>query len=147
MRVTYLFLAFLLSGQSLFSEVTSRPKIGLALSGGGAMGFAHIGTLKLLDSLDIPIDYIAGTSMGGIVSALYAVGFSGMRSNRSRGKRTGRTCLLTHPLRQVLPYLPETGCRQVSVRARHPRLPSGRQRRVIAGQKITLYMTRLVCHI
>jgi hypothetical protein len=42
-----------------------RPKIGLVLSGGGAKGFAHIGTLKMLDSLQIPIDYIVGTSMGG----------------------------------------------------------------------------------
>ena len=59
-----------------------RPSIGLVLSGGGARGFAHIGTLKLLDSLDIPIDYIAGTSMGGIIGALYAVGYSGKELER-----------------------------------------------------------------
>ena len=48
-----------------------RPKIGLVLSGGGARGLAHIGTLKLIDSLQIPIDYIVGTSMGGIIGDLY----------------------------------------------------------------------------
>ncbi|WP_232696985.1 patatin-like phospholipase family protein [Brevibacillus daliensis] len=49
-----------------------RPKIGLALGSGGARGFAHIGVLKVLDEHDIPIDFIAGSSMGSMVGALYA---------------------------------------------------------------------------
>ena len=53
----------------------SRPKIGLALSGGGAKGLAHIGVLKVLDEAGIEIDYIAGTSMGSIVGALYSIGY------------------------------------------------------------------------
>ncbi|MDB6154289.1 MAG: hypothetical protein JWL90_2742 [Chthoniobacteraceae bacterium] len=53
-----------------------RPKIGLVLSGGGARGVAHIGVLKALEELHIPIDYIAGTSMGAIVGGLYASGMS-----------------------------------------------------------------------
>ncbi|NRA94158.1 MAG: patatin-like phospholipase family protein [Psychroserpens sp.] len=53
------------------------PKVGLVLSGGGAKGFAHIGALKVIDSLGIKIDYIAGTSMGAIVGSLYASGYSG----------------------------------------------------------------------
>src|SRR5690606_20409939 len=52
-------------------------KIGLVLSGGGAKGLAHIGVLKVIDSLGIRIDYIAGTSMGAIVGSLYASGYSG----------------------------------------------------------------------
>lgn len=52
-------------------------KIGLCLSGGGAKGLAHIGLLKIIDSLGIKIDYITGTSMGSIVGALYACGYSG----------------------------------------------------------------------
>lgn len=56
---------------------TNQPKIGLVLSGGGAKGFAHIGVLKVIDSLGIKIDYIAGTSMGAIVGSLYASGYSG----------------------------------------------------------------------
>ncbi|MDR6783395.1 NTE family protein [Pedobacter africanus] len=51
-------------------------KVGLVLSGGGAKGIAHIGTLKALEENNIPIDYITGTSMGGIVGALYAAGYS-----------------------------------------------------------------------
>ncbi len=54
-----------------------RPKIGLTLSGGGAKGLAHIGILKAIDSAGLKIDYITGTSMGGIVGALYSVGYSG----------------------------------------------------------------------
>jgi len=53
-----------------------RPKIGLALSGGGARGGAHVGVLKALEEMDIPIDYIAGTSMGAIVGGFYAAGYS-----------------------------------------------------------------------
>ena len=55
----------------------NRPKIGLVLSGGGSKGFAHIATLKALDSLNIPIDYIAGTSFGAIVGSMYALGYTG----------------------------------------------------------------------
>src|ERR1700731_1178989 len=53
-----------------------RPKIGLVLSGGGAKGLAHIGILKAIDSAGLKIDYITGTSMGGIIGALYAIGYS-----------------------------------------------------------------------
>ena len=53
-----------------------RPKIGLVLSGGGAKGAAHIGVLKYLEEAGIPIDYIAGTSMGSIVGGMYALGYS-----------------------------------------------------------------------
>ena len=56
--------------------VKERPKIGLVLSGGGAKGAAHIGGLKYLEENDIPIDYIAGTSMGSIVGGMYALGYS-----------------------------------------------------------------------
>ncbi len=51
-------------------------KIGLVLGGGGARGLAHIGVLKVLEREQIPISYIAGTSMGGLIGALYAAGIS-----------------------------------------------------------------------
>ncbi|WP_276496395.1 patatin-like phospholipase family protein [Pontibacter litorisediminis] len=53
-----------------------RPKIGLVLSGGGAKGMAHIGVLKVLEEAGIRPDYITGTSMGSLVGALYALGYS-----------------------------------------------------------------------
>jgi NTE family protein len=63
-----LFLAILSNAQA--------QKVGLVLSGGGAKGLAHVGVLKALEENHIPIDYITGTSMGGIVGALYAAGYS-----------------------------------------------------------------------
>ena len=56
--------------------VQTRPKIGLVLSGGGAKGAAHIGVLKYIEQEGIPIDYIAGTSMGAVVGGMYALGYS-----------------------------------------------------------------------
>jgi NTE family protein len=53
---------------------TERPRIGLALEGGGALGLAHIGVLQWLEEHRIPVDYIAGTSMGGLVGGIYATG-------------------------------------------------------------------------
>ena len=58
--------------------IATRPRIGLVLSGGGARGLAHVGVLKVLEQLQIPIDVITGTSMGAIVGGLYA---SGMRAD------------------------------------------------------------------
>ncbi len=65
-----LLLSFSTIGQS------GRPQIGLVLSGGGAKGFAHIGVLKQLEAAGIRPDFITGTSMGSIVGALYAIGYS-----------------------------------------------------------------------
>ena len=50
--------------------------VGLVLSGGGAKGIAHIGVIKALEEHDIPIDYVAGTSMGAIIGGLYAAGYT-----------------------------------------------------------------------
>ena len=58
------------------TSVNIRPKVGLVLSGGGAKGAAHIGVLKYIEEAGIPIDYIAGTSMGSIVGGMYALGYS-----------------------------------------------------------------------
>ena len=53
-----------------------RPRICLVLSGGGARGMAHIGVFKVLEELKVPIDCIAGTSMGAVVGGLYASGMT-----------------------------------------------------------------------
>ena len=85
--VGFLFLAatFPLSAQQLApgptpappqAEPSHRSRIGLALSGGGALGLTEIGVLKWFDEHHIPVDRIAGTSMGGIIAAMYASGMS-----------------------------------------------------------------------
>src|SRR5216683_1813807 len=55
---------------------STRPRIGVALEGGGAMGIAHIGVLKWFEEHRIPVDYVAGTSMGGLVAGFYATGMT-----------------------------------------------------------------------
>src|SRR4030042_4589576 len=73
--IILLFVCCILSASFVSAqEQQTRPKIGLALGGGGAKGAAHIGVLKVLEELKIPIDGIAGTSMGSIVGSLYASG-------------------------------------------------------------------------
>jgi NTE family protein len=79
------FLSFLLAlvfaGQGLLAvqnppakKTPQRLRIGLVLSGGGARGAAHVGVIKVLEELRIPVDFIAGTSMGSAVGGLYASG-------------------------------------------------------------------------
>ena len=62
------------SAPMVFPASGGRPRIALALSGGGARGAAHIGVLKVLEALRVPVDCIAGTSMGAIVGGAYAAG-------------------------------------------------------------------------
>ena len=83
LQLAVLFATFALSGpapaQAAAQQAASqapRPKIGLVLGGGGARGSAHVGVLKVLEELRIPIDYIAGNSMGAIVGGLYAAGYT-----------------------------------------------------------------------
>jgi len=54
----------------------SEPKVALVLSGGGALGFSHIGVIELIEELGLPIDIVVGTSMGAIAGGLYATGYS-----------------------------------------------------------------------
>src|ERR1700760_1895869 len=53
-----------------------RPSLGLVLEGGGALGFAHIGVLQWMEEHRIPVSYISGTSMGGLIGGVYASGYS-----------------------------------------------------------------------
>ncbi|MCW1147031.1 patatin-like phospholipase family protein [Flavobacterium lacisediminis] len=76
MKKLLLFVSLLIFTQISLGQENQRPKVGLVLSGGGAKGLAHIGVLKVIDSLGIKVDYIAGTSMGAIVGGLYASGYN-----------------------------------------------------------------------
>lgn len=61
---------------SVLSAGEERPKVGLVLGGGGGKGFFHIGVLKVLEEEKIPIDYIAGNSIGAIIGGFYSLGYS-----------------------------------------------------------------------
>lgn len=75
MKRIILLLLLMASLMSQGQPTGQRPKIGLALGGGGAKGAAEIGALKVIEECGIPIDYIAGTSIGSIIGGLYAVGY------------------------------------------------------------------------
>lgn len=70
---TLVFLVLLMTGLAAASE---RPKVALVLSGGGAKGIAHVGVLRVLEEIQVPVDMIVGTSAGSAVGALYASGMT-----------------------------------------------------------------------
>ncbi len=75
------FLVLIFQSNKLFAQDAElkknirRPKVGLVLSGGGAKGYAYIGLLKVLHEVNMPIDYIGGSSIGAIVGGMYAIGY------------------------------------------------------------------------
>ncbi len=73
---TFIGVTLLSSPTDTIPQTPERKKVGLVLSGGGAKGVAHIGVLKVLEEVGIPVDYITGTSMGAIVGGMYAMGYS-----------------------------------------------------------------------
>ncbi len=88
--------------------VPENPRIGLSLSGGGAKGFAHIGVLKVIDSLGIKIDYISGTSMGAIIGGLYAAGYKADEIEKIVLKTDFYTILANEKARQETPFFYKT---------------------------------------
>ena len=80
------------AAQTAAASTTGRARIGLVLSGGGARGAAHVGVIRALEEMHIPIDAVAGTSMGAVVGGLYAAGLSGDRDRAGVSARsTGRS--------------------------------------------------------
>ncbi|KAB5490783.1 patatin-like phospholipase family protein [Flagellimonas hadalis] len=75
-KITLVFVLLGLLGMAQDQSNDPPPKVGLVLSGGGAKGLAHIGALKVIEEAGVKVDYIGGTSMGAIVGALYASGYS-----------------------------------------------------------------------
>jgi len=69
-------LALVAGGAAAPAQESGRPRVGLVLSGGSAHGLAHVGVLKVLEELRVPVDVVAGTSMGSIVGGFYAAGMS-----------------------------------------------------------------------
>lgn len=127
----------------LIAQERTRPKIGLVLGGGGARGIAHIGILKLLDSLQIPVDCIVGTSIGSIGGALYAAGYTGAEIEQLVVSLDWNDLFTDTPSRDLLPYVEKRNSGRFQLRFRlkgfTPVTPSG----LIAGQKVSLLFSRL----
>jgi NTE family protein len=81
-----------------------RPRIGLVLSGGGARGVAHVGVLKVLDEMKIPIDAVAGTSMGAVVGGLYASGMTAVEIEKLLTSVNWQDAFQDRPPRAQLGY-------------------------------------------
>lgn len=89
------------AAETVSTEQTGeRPVIGLVLSGGGARGASHIGVLKVLEELRIPIDVITGTSMGAIVGGMYAYGYSVEEIEKILGETDWDAVFRDEPLRK-----------------------------------------------
>lgn len=88
---------------------TKSPKIGLVLAGGGALGFAHVGVLKVLNELHVPVHYVAGTSMGSIVGAAFAAGQSTEEMETVLSETNWAELFRDGPSRLNLPYRKKPG--------------------------------------
>lgn len=76
MKIKYWLTIVILVVSTSVIYAQQRPKVGLALSGGGALGFAHMGAIQALEEVGIEVDCVAGSSMGAIIGVLYAAGYS-----------------------------------------------------------------------
>lgn len=74
-KIIFLLLLFLFIPHFIL-QASPRKKVALVLSGGGAKGAAHVGALKVIDEMGIPIDCVVGTSIGAIIGGLYCIGYS-----------------------------------------------------------------------
>ncbi len=81
-----------------------RPRVALVLSGGGALGLAHVGVLSALEELQVPVDCVAGTSMGAIIGGLYAAGYSPAELESLAATLDWNGFVRDAPERRHLPY-------------------------------------------
>nr|WP_320119997.1 patatin-like phospholipase family protein [uncultured Marinifilum sp.] len=120
-----------------------RPKIGLVLSGGGAKGFAHVGVLKVIDELGIPIDYISGTSMGSIIGGFYAIGYSAVDIENMILSQEWDKLLADEISRKYVPFHEkvnyERSVLSFPIKPKGIQLPSG----IVNGQNIINLFERL----
>ena len=129
-------------------DATPRPRIGLVLGGGGARGAAHIGVLKELERLRIPVDAIAGTSMGAIVGGLYATGVNAGDLEELVSSLDWNAALSDTAAREDMSFRRKQDEREfpinfeLGLRGTDLVLPKG----VIQGQELDLLLRKLTLH-
>ncbi|GAB3442858.1 patatin-like phospholipase family protein [Massilia solisilvae] len=145
-KLVVLLLAACLLPCAAQAQAPSRPRIGLVLGGGGARGTAHIGVLEVLDQLRVPVDCVAGTSMGALVSGAYASGLTSQEMLVRLGQVDWHDLFDDNPSQMETNYrerrLAETyypGL-EFGVTDRGLRMAHG----VVGGQKIKLFFNTLV---
>src|SRR5947209_5696763 len=126
-------------------ESEKRPKLGVALAGGAALGLAHIGVLEWMEEHRIPIDYIAGTSMGGLVASMYATGMTGKEMQDFADRVNWRQALSPGaPYKQLAFRRKEDAAQfpvafEIGIKGLKVGLPSG----LSAGQGVGLVLARI----
>lgn len=122
-------------------------KVGLVLSGGGAKGLAHIGVLKELEAAGVRVDYIGGTSMGAIVGALYASGYSATQLDSIFSKMDFETLIKDEVPRRAKTFFEKEDSEKYALTLPFNdfelRLPSG----ISKGQNIYNLLSRLLKHV
>ncbi|BAO43547.1 patatin-like phospholipase family protein [Thiolapillus brandeum] len=138
-------LCLLLTVPVVLANAAERPRVGLVLSGGGARGAAHISVLKVIEEQGVPIDYIAGTSMGAIIGGLYASGLSPEEIEKRLAAMDWGDMLTDSPKREDLSYRRKREDEEVLVRYAagfrdgKVQLPQG----LLQGQKLLLFLREL----
>ncbi len=145
-RLTTTLLALALAGPAFAAEPATRPRVGLVLGGGGARGAAHVGVLEVLEELRVPVDCVAGTSMGALVAGAWTAGRDPAALRRELAAADWADMFQDNPdyadlnfrnKRLSQRFLPGS---EAGVSARGVVAPPG----VLSGQKIKLFFNRLV---
>ncbi len=124
-----------------------RPRIGLVLSGGGALGLTHIGALRALEEAGIKVDYITGTSMGSIMGCLYSVGYNSKQIEEMVAHQDWNALLMDEIPRNQVSFEEKADYDRYSlsfpIRGLDISLPSG----LVAGQNFYAYLSELTMSI
>ncbi|WP_193072945.1 patatin-like phospholipase family protein [Pseudomonas sp. FME51] len=130
------------------TNASAEPRTGLVLSGGGARGLAHIGVLKQIEAMNIPIHAIAGTSMGAVIGGLYAAGYSADELEKIALETDWPAAMSDSPLREDIPYRRKQDDRDFLVKQRLSfkegklNFPLG----ILQGQNLGLILESLLVH-
>jgi NTE family protein len=130
------------------AQIGRRRKIGLVLGGGGALGGAHLGVLKVLEENNIPVDYIAGTSMGSIIGGAYAGGMSPDEIEDLLNSIDWKNFFNDKPSRDYIPFRDKYDTRrlanfEVGFSDKQLKLPRG----AVAGQKLDFLLEQLTVQL
>ena len=129
-----------------FAADAARPRIGLVLGGGGARGAAHIGVLEALEKLRVPIDCVAGTSMGALIAGAWAAGMSPAKMREALAVADWSDIFVDNPEYAEMSYRNKMVARSYLPGSESGVTATGvaYQGGVVAGQKIKLFFNQLV---
>lgn len=123
-----------------------RPRVALVLGGGGARGAAHIGVLEVLEELRVPVDCVAGTSMGALVAGVFAAGMGPQEMKRRLAAADWKDLFIDNPEYAEMSHRNKVVSRRYQPGSETGVTPAGFQYQsgVVAGQKIKLFFNDLV---